>query len=298
MNRKTSVSSAIALFMLITACFIGAIIISYKNNNLSQEIFAVQSSSDVFDDMNMQPTAQQSTTEATTTTTAPTTTTTAPAIDETKGKYAYLTFDDGPSENTSKILDILDQYNIKATFFVIYKKNMDSSYKEIVDRGHAIGLHAYSHTYKKIYKSEDAYFADLEKISAHVEKTTGVKSKITRFPGGSSNTVSNKYSKGIMKKLVNSVTEKGYVYHDWNVNSGDADAVSVPADELVANIQKTVDKYTDNRSIDVLMHDTGKSKITTVEALPQIIEYLQSKGYTFMPITENTPPVQHRKPTI
>lgn len=241
----------------------------------------------------------QTTHEITTTTPAPTTTTST-TIAETglpsqsseylTGKIAYLTFDDGPSNNTGKILDILDQYGVKATFFVISKKNMDNEYKMIVDRGHTIALHAHTHTYSKIYKSEEAYFADLKKIDDKVYNITGVRSKIIRFPGGSSNTVHRKYCKGIMNKLKVSVREKGYIYHDWNVDSQDATGSNVPVEKLVNNIKK----YSKNQDIiDILMHDTGSSKQTTVEALPQIIEYLQAEGYRILPITENTPPIQH-----
>ncbi len=207
------------------------------------------------------------------------------------GKLAYLTFDDGPSANTEEILDILDRYGVKATFFVISKKNMDRQYRMIVERGHTIALHAYSHTYSKIYKSESAYFEDLKKIEDKVYNITGVRSRIIRFPGGSSNTVHRKYCKGLMDELKISVGEKGYIYHDWNVDSGDASANNVPAEKLLSNIKKN---SKGKEVIDILMHDTGSGKLTTVEALPAIIEYLLSEGYTIVPITENTVPIQHK----
>ena len=208
------------------------------------------------------------------------------------GKVAYLTFDDGPSANTTKILDILDEYDVKATFFVIYHKNMKSRYKEIAKRGHTIALHSYTHDYSKIYKSEKAYFADLKKIHDYVEDVTGVDSRIIRFPGGSSNTVSNKYNKGIMKKLKKSVEEKGYIYHDWNVSSTDAAGRNRKASLLLSKVKSGVGK---KKTINVLMHDTGKSKITTVEALPSIIEYLQKQGYRFEALTEDSVVIQHGK---
>lgn len=209
---------------------------------------------------------------------------------EENGKVAYLTFDDGPSENTGRILDILDEYNVKATFFVIYHKNMEDKYREIVSRGHTIALHSYSHNYKKIYASEDAYFEDLNKISDYVESVTGVKSYIIRFPGGSSNTISNKYSKGIMKKLKKSVVDKGYSYHDWNVDSTDASGNNIDKDVLLDNVKASLTKH---REANILMHDTGKTKETTVEALPSIIEYIQSQGYSMERITEDTKPIRH-----
>ena len=211
---------------------------------------------------------------------------------KTDGKVAYLTFDDGPSVNTIKILDILDQYNVKATFFVVYHSNMKSRYQEIVKRGHTIALHSYTHDYSKIYKSEKGYYNDLNKIHDYVEKTTGVDSKIIRFPGGSSNTVSNKYNKGIMRTLKSSVTKNGYYYHDWNVSSGDATGRNVKVSKLIANVKSGVGK---KKVINVLMHDTGKSKRTTVEALPSIIEYLKKKGYSFEALTTESVLIQHKR---
>ena len=208
------------------------------------------------------------------------------------GKVAYLTFDDGPSINTMKILDILDKYNVKATFFVIYHRGMEKQYKAIVNRGHTIALHSYTHEYSQIYKSEKGYYSDLNKIHDYVKKTTGVDSRIIRFPGGSSNTVSNKYNKGIMKTLKSSVTKKGYYYHDWNVSSGDAAGRNVKASVLIKNVKKGVGKKT---VINVLMHDTGKSKMTTVEALPSIIEYLKKQGFSFEALTEESVLIQHGK---
>lgn len=206
------------------------------------------------------------------------------------GKVAYLTFDDGPSVNTMKILDILDRYNVKATFFVIYHGGMTKQYKAIVSRGHTLALHSYTHDYSKIYKSEKAYFADLKKIHDYVEDVTGVDSRIIRFPGGSSNTVSNKYNKGIMKTLKKSVAKKGYYYHDWNVDSTDAAGRNRKASLLLKNVKSGTGK---KKVINVLMHDTGKSKMTTVEALPSIIEYLKKQGYSFEAITEDSTLIQH-----
>lgn len=193
-----------------------------------------------------------------------------------EGYVAYLTFDDGPSINTEEILDILDYYNVKATFFVIYHKDMADKYKAIVDRGHTIALHTYSHDYAKIYRSEKAFFNDLNRIDSYVYSVTGVHSKIIRFPGGSSNTVSRHYSQDIMDKLKKSVPARGYVYHDWNVDSEDAAHNNLDPDKLVENVKKNLTKY---RKPDILMHDSGAGKRTTVEALPEMIEYIYAQGY-------------------
>lgn len=202
-----------------------------------------------------------------------------------KKKIAYLTFDDGPSVNTMKILDILDQYNVKATFFVIYHRNMESQYKAIVQRGHTIALHSYTHNYDQIYASETAYFNDLTQIHDYVKSVTGVDSHIIRFPGGSSNG-----AKKIMTKLKVDVIDRGYIYHDWNVDSTDAQGSNRKTDVLLDAMKKGVVKY---NKADILMHDSGVSKNTTVQALPKLIEYLRSQGYAIEPITQDTLPIQH-----
>lgn len=203
-------------------------------------------------------------------------------------KTCYLTFDDGPSDNTLKILDILDKYKVKATFFVMGTGKL-SYVKKIHDAGHTVALHTYSHDYSKIYRSQKAYFEDLEKIGAAVKKYTGADSKVIRFPGGSSNTVSRSYCKGIMTALSTETANRGYVYFDWNVDSTDASGNNVSVSKLVNSIKTYGGR---NKQDVVLMHDTA-AKDTTVQALPQIIEYYISKGYTFAPLTVQTPPVTH-----
>lgn len=207
-----------------------------------------------------------------------------------EGYVAYLTFDDGPSEYTEDILDILDYYNVKATFFVIYHKDMADKYKAIVDRGHTIALHTYTHDYKKIYRSEKAFFNEIDRIQNYVYRVTGTRSRIIRFPGGSSNTVSRHYSEGIMDRLKKSVPARGFVYHDWNVDSCDAEAYNMAPEKLLANVQKSLTKY---RKPDILMHDAGESKRTTVEALPAIIEYVYSQGYSMEGLQLDSYAVHH-----
>lgn len=198
-------------------------------------------------------------------------------------KVCYLTFDDGPSENTLKILKILKKYDAKATFFVIGSAKLEYL-PQIKKAGHAIGLHANNHDYSKIYKSRSAYFADLNKISAKVEKQIGEKVTLIRFPGGSSNSVSKKYKQGIMTDLVTQVKMKGYSYFDWNVDSGDASGHNVPAKTITSNVLTQANK---KDSICVLMHDTN-AKDTTVKALPDIIEGLKKQGYKFEVLTETS----------
>lgn len=199
-------------------------------------------------------------------------------------KTVYLTFDDGPSANTQPVLDILDQYGIKATFFVTgINPDYLSMISECYRRGHTIGMHTYSHDYEQVYASVDAYWQDLGQIADVVRQQIGYVPCFIRFPGGSSNTISANYTLGIMSELAQEVVNEGYQYYDWDASCGDG-AVHT-ADELVeATKADTAYGY---QSIVFLMHD-GAEKQTTVEALPRIIEYFQSEGYTFAPIDRST----------
>ena len=206
--------------------------------------------------------------------------------DHSDEKICYLTFDDGPdSDNTARILDVLKEYNVKATFFVIYKdyKTERELYKRIVDEGHTIGVHTASHNYNKIYGSVDAYLSDFERISEQIEKTTGVKPEIFRFPGGSINA----YNAAIYRELIAEMVRRGYTYYDWNVSSGDAAASYVSKADIVDNVLNKNKKL--SKKI-VLMHD-GKGHGTTADALPEIIEGLQKQGYKLEALTKEVEPV-------
>ena len=206
----------------------------------------------------------------------------------------YLTFDDGPSKTvTPRILETLDKYNVKATFFVVGTAYLDNL-KLINDAGHSIGLHSDTHEWS-IYKNADAYFDDLQTLSDKVYERIGIRVKLIRFPGGSSNTKSKKYSAGIMTKLTKMVTDKGYIYVDWNVSSGDADKNNVSKDTIVNNVLKGAVKKNGEpyKNICVLMHDLG-TKSTTADALPEIIEGLRALGYTFEGLNENSPIFHHK----
>lgn len=193
-------------------------------------------------------------------------------------KVIYLTFDDGPSKNTTRILDILDQYGIKATFFVIHTYDgCEKQLKEIADRGHAIGLHSYSHDFS-IYSSVDTYFEDLNKISDLVYDATGIRSKLVRFPGGTSNTISKNYCSGIMTTLSQELPARGYYYFDWDWDSTDASDKQVPASQIYEKSIKAA-QCGDSHVI-LLMHD-APIKSTTTDALPDIIQYYKDCGYRF-----------------
>ena len=205
------------------------------------------------------------------------------AIPSNEEKIIYLTFDDGPSENTKKIIDILEKYDVKATFFVTGNNKKCNKYiKEAYEKGHTIGLHTYSHDYKEVYSSMDAYFDDLNKIGQMVKEQIGFVPKYIRFPGGSSNTKSATYCKGLMTTLVTEVQNRGYQYYDWNADSTDAVGNNRPVSVLVKNATQSKAK-----NINLLMHDTA-AKSTTVEALPKIIEHYQKLGYTFKGIDDTS----------
>lgn len=205
-------------------------------------------------------------------------------------KIIYLTFDDGPSYNiTPKILDVLKEKNVKATFFVIGTKidALGHITKRAYNEGHSIGLHSFTHDYQKIYQSEDNFWNDIGIIREKVFNITGHYAKIIRFPGGSSNTISRRYQSGIMTSLTKSVTDKGYIYFDWNVSSGDAGGTKDPV-KIYKNVTANL-KSGDNI---VLMHDVDANE-GTLNALSKIIDYGQKQGYTFEKITENTEPYHH-----
>ena len=195
-------------------------------------------------------------------------------------KVVYLTIDDGPSYNTKKILDILDSYDAKATFFVTgHEPDYRGSIKDAYERGNSIGLHSMTHNYDEIYVSEEAFFSDLERVGNMVKEQIGFVPYLTRFPGGASNTISANYCPGIMSALVDDVQARGYQFYDWNVSSGDASGTNVDVETLVSG--SCVEGYT---NVMLLFHDSN-TKDTTPDALPRIIEYYQERGYKFEPIT-------------
>jgi len=198
----------------------------------------------------------------------------------------YLTFDDGGSYLTNQILDILNRENVKATFFVV--KANDTT-KRAYNEGHAIGLHSNTHNYSYIYANSDNYFNDLNAISNSVYNLLGFYSKIIRFPGGSSNTVSRKYQKGIMSYLTEEVKNRGYTYFDWNIDSNDAGSDIRNSTNIYYNV---VNNLSHNKTNVVLMHDSAGHE-ATVSALENIIDYGKNNGYTFEIITESTPVVVH-----
>lgn len=200
----------------------------------------------------------------------------------------YLTFDDGPSENTYSILSYLEQYNVKATFFVVPNRSEGcyAKLKAIADAGHSIGVHSSSHIYKDIYASVEAYLEDFREAWDIIYDATGIKTEIFRFPGGSV----NDFNVETRDKIIQEMTRRGFRYYDWNVESGDVDGAtwtdmynSIPSD--IANCYRSI----------VLMHDSGSTP-NTVLVLGDVLHVLVSDGYKFDKINNDTRPVQFTGP--
>ena len=209
-----------------------------------------------------------------------------PQTGNTEEKVIYLTFDDGPGPYTQRLLDILDEYGIKVTFFVT---NCQPKYQHMIGeayrRGHTIALHTYNHYYSN-YSSEEVFYQDLKLINDIVVEQTGVTPTIMRFPGGSSNTKSKQYCEGIMTTLTQGIESHGYKYCDWNVSSGDA-GETTSTQQVVTNVINGIQK---NNVSTVLQHDI---KDFSVNAVEQIIQWGKANGYTFLPLTETSPMHHH-----
>lgn len=199
----------------------------------------------------------------------------------------YLTFDDGPSDLTPQVLDLLDKYNAKATFFVVHTDNEEyTSYlKEIVDRGHTLALHSYSHDYNKIYKSVDAFLEDFNQVYNWVYEETGVRPTLFRFPGGSTNGKT-----AVVNDIIAEMERRGFIYYDWNVSSGDGSNLTT-TENILENVCTNVGNF--DQPV-VLMHD-GAGKNATFKALPTILKTLADEGYEFCSLDEHLTPVQYKR---
>ena len=208
---------------------------------------------------------------------------------DTDSKNISITFDINwcDEDYLYDILDVLDKHNVKATFFVT---NTHPDYQSLIakeaSKGHTVAIHSATHDYAKIYRSVDAYFDDFNTMNNIIIAQTGKSAQIVRFPGGSSNTISRKYCSGIMSQLVCGVAEKGFLYCDWNVSSGDAGGTTSTS-QVVQNVTSGVKN--NNVSI-VLQHDI---KDFSVNAVEEIIQWGLSEGYTFLPLTTSSPMSHH-----
>jgi len=205
---------------------------------------------------------------------------------------AYLTFDDGPSKNTVRILDILKEHHIKATFFVTlqhYEEDFAAEiFRRMLDEGHAIGLHSHSHKFGDIYKSLDAYLSDLNRLNDFIIEHTGHHPTLVRFPGGSKN---RNASESVRLEIARELNRRGYVFHDWTVVSGDDGATAISADKIANNVISGIK----NRQTEIILFHDNPTPTTTPDALLKIIPALRDMGYDFDRMTNSTPPTQFLK---
>lgn len=200
-------------------------------------------------------------------------------------KTAFLTFDDGPSENTEKVLDILAKYNIKATFFLVAQEitpEREKIVKRMVEEGHVIGIHTYNHNYKKIYKSKISCLDDILNTKSRIEEVAGVTPKYYRFPYGSANC----YISGFCNDIIEELSNRGIQYIDWNVTG--EDAIGKPTSYSIMKNIRSFEKYMEPV---LLLHDGSSNKLT-VKVLPKIIEKIKAAGYGFGTMDQRSKPYQ------
>ena len=211
--------------------------------------------------------------------------------DKTGAGVIYLTFDDGPSDKvTPQVLDILKDNGIKATFFICaYDEKTKPMLQREFDEGHTVAIHGYTHDYNIAYASPEAYMDNIKKLDDMLQADFGYKAFTTRFLGGSSNTVSEKYCEGIMTELVEMLPAAGYEDMDWNVTSLDANGNNIDSEKIYNSIIEGLNPSKPNV---VLMHDTNQ-KQTTVDQLQDLIDYGKENGYSFEAIQKDTPQIHH-----
>lgn len=198
-------------------------------------------------------------------------------------KVVYLTFDDGPCSNTGKLLDVLDKYGVKATFFINGHEGFEKELNRMVAGGHTLAMHTYSHVYESVYANVDSFAKEIDQLRQYIYKNTGLYPHIFRFPGGSSNSQTDS-----IQPYIDYLNKNGFLYFDWNVSSGDGGATP-SVDQLYNNVMSGIEKQ--KVSI-VLMHDST-AKMTTFEAMPRILESLQAMNALILPINDDTTPVHH-----
>ncbi|MBR3769943.1 MAG: polysaccharide deacetylase [Lachnospiraceae bacterium] len=201
----------------------------------------------------------------------------------------YLTFEDGPSEHTAEILDVLKEKGVRATFFVTGQEGEAANglYKRIVEEGHTLGMHSYSNKYSVIYQSEESFREDIVKLSAYLMGITGVEPRYYRFMGGSGNQITNVP----MENFIHYLNQAGLVYYDWNISLNDMTENEDIIDETVAQVTRDVVKY---KTSVVLMHDANDTAVSA-EVLEAVIDALFEVGAEILPIDEDTAVIQDVK---
>ncbi len=213
---------------------------------------------------------------------------TLPEVVDPPAKTIYLTFDDGPSYYTEHLLDILKQYDVKATFFIVGNRGHEELIRRTFEEGHSIGVHSYTHVYEEIYASDEAFFNDFMATEEVIHEITGQYTFLFRFPGGSSNTVSL-ISPGIMTRLTKIMEDMGYRYFDWTVSAGDSSTVKDTMYGYYCTIRNRVKP--DAPFNVILQHDLNYYSIRSLETF---IPWALENGYTFLPL-DLTSPVVHSK---
>lgn len=208
-----------------------------------------------------------------------------PLFQEQPQKTAYLTFDDGPSANTYAILDALQESGQKATFFIVAKNipGYEDALRRMAEEGHTVAIHTYSHDYRGIYESVEAYLDDFHQAYEAIYEACGVRPTLFRFPGGSVNS----YNQMIYQPLIAEMLRRGFVYHDWSVSSEDATGKDYTPEQLTAFVMEGTEKAA--KPV-ILMHDSGDKK-NTAAAMPEMIRQLTGAGYTCAPLTGAVRPI-------
>lgn len=198
-------------------------------------------------------------------------------------KTVYLTFDDGPSDLTLDVLNILKREGIKGTFFVLGKEaeTRPEIINRIYEEGHVIGNHTYDHRYDKLYGHFQDFWGQIKKTEEIIRLITGERPQLVRAPGGTAGHFDEAYFQ-FMK-------QGGYHVFDWNVDSGDSRYRGVPVKDIVKG---ATTKVNGNEAI-VLLHD-GRGHVESVKALPDIISYYKKQGYAFDVLSPEIQPVQFR----
>ncbi|MBU9714881.1 polysaccharide deacetylase family protein [Evansella tamaricis] len=209
------------------------------------------------------------------------------------GGIVYLTFDDGPSEHTKDVLEILKVHNAKATFFVNGHETelAKDMYRKIAEDGHVLANHTYSHQYDEIYSSAETFMEDVRALEVLIEEVTGEKTRFFRFPGGSNSSKALRHGgEEVLRETRDLLTENNYLFFDWDVDSMDS---ARPNQDAQVIITETLKQVKGKEKAVVLFHD-GPKKQSTVEALPVILDQLKEWGYSFKPLTHQSPTRQFK----